>query len=98
VTEYSGSYSMQAALNQLHGVSTAQLGQQLASDGITTASFKVWLDDQQQVRKLIVTEHGSKLSVTLTMVVTSINQPVIVQLPQASEVSVIPDSELQSGS
>jgi hypothetical protein len=98
VTQYSGSYSMQAALAQVHGVSTAQLRQQLASYGLTTADFQVWLDAQQQVRKLIVTELGSKGSITLTMAVTSINQPVSVQLPSASQVAVIPASALKAGS
>lgn len=98
VTEYSGSYSIPAALAQAHGISTAQLRQQLASYGFTTADFQVWLDDQQQARKLIVTELGSKGNITLTMTVTSINQPVNVQLPPASQVAVIPASVLQAGS
>jgi hypothetical protein len=98
VTEYSGSYSMQAALAQVHGFSTTQLRQQLASYGFTTADFQVWLDNQQQARKLIVTELGSKGSITSTMTVTSINQPVNVQLPSTSQVAVIPASMLKAGS
>jgi hypothetical protein len=98
VTEYTGSYSVQAALNQLHGASTAQLRQELVSEGFSTAGFQVWLDNQQQVRKLIVTEHSSKASVALSMVVTSINQPVSVQLPASAQVAVIPASALNSGS
>jgi hypothetical protein len=98
VTEYTGSYSMQAALSQLHGVSDTQLRQALASSGFSTADFQIWLDDQQQVRKLVVTEHGSEANVALTMVVTSINQPVSVQLPASSQVAVIPASALNSGS
>jgi hypothetical protein len=96
VTEYSGSYSLRAALSQLHGVSTSQIKQELASDGFTTADFQIWLDDQQQVRKLIVTEHGSHGNIELEAVVTSIDQPVRVQLPSASEVAMIPASALNS--
>jgi hypothetical protein len=98
VTEYTGSYSVQAVLNQLHGASTAQLRQELVSEGFSTADFQIWLDNQQQVRKLIVTEHGSKASVALSMVVTSINQPVSVRLPASAQVAVIPASALNSGS
>jgi hypothetical protein len=98
VTEYTGTYSPSAALAQLHGVSTAELQQQLSAQGFTTADFQLWLDGQQQVRKLIVTEQGSKSSMHIAMTVTSINQPVSVQLPASSQVAVIPASALKSGS
>jgi hypothetical protein len=98
VTEYTGTYSPSAALAQLHGISTAELRQQLSADGFTAAHFQLWLDGQQQVRKLIVTEQGSKDSMHLAMAVTSINQPVNVQLPASSQVAVIPASALKSGS
>jgi hypothetical protein len=97
VTEYTGSYSMREALNQVRGPAAAQVRQQLASSGFKTADFQIWLDNQQQVRKLVVTEHGSKADMTLTMAVTSIDKPVGVQLPPASQVAVIPDNALQSG-
>jgi hypothetical protein len=75
---------------------TGQVRKGLTSDGFTTADFRIWLDDQQQVRKLIITEQGSNGDRALTMVVTSINQPANVQLPPASQVAVIPASELNS--
>jgi hypothetical protein len=96
VTEYTGSYSIATALDKLPASVRSNKQQALAETGITTAHFRIWLDGQQQVRKLVLTEPGSKESVTVTMTVTSINQPVSVQLPPASQVTVIPPSALKS--
>jgi hypothetical protein len=95
VTEYTGSYSVASALDKLPASARSTQQQALAQAGITTANFRIWLDNQQQVRKLIVNEPGSKESVTISMTVTSINQPVSVQLPPASQVTVIPASVLK---
>jgi hypothetical protein len=64
---------------------------------MTSASFEIWLDDQHQVRKLVITEHGTTESVVLSELVTSINQPVSVQVPPASQVATMPASALGSG-
>ncbi len=96
VTEYSGSYSMSQALSHLPTSLGSQFRQQFAKSGITSVSFTVWLDDQQQVMKLIDVNHGSTGSVTVTMLVTSINKPVTVTIPPSSEVVSIPLSALPS--
>jgi hypothetical protein len=98
VTEYAGSYTMSAAINRLPASLRSQVRQEMSKAGTTSASFTVWLDNQQQVRKLIVTEHGSAESATVSMLVTSINQPVSITLPPASQVAVLPASALSSGS
>jgi hypothetical protein len=96
VTEYSGSFTISAALNRLPASLRSQVEQQASAAGITSASFNVWLDNQQQVRKLIVVEHGSKEDLTTTMLVTSINQPVNIQIPSSADVATIPQSVLNS--
>jgi hypothetical protein len=96
VTEYSGSFTMSAALSRLPASLRSQVEQQASAAGITSASFTVWLDDQQQVRKLILVEDGSKEDLTVTMLVTSINEPVTIQIPSSADVATIPQSELNS--
>ncbi|MBV9380573.1 MAG: hypothetical protein JOY82_12410 [Streptosporangiaceae bacterium] len=95
VTEYSGSYAMAAAMARLPASFRAKFGQAIERAGIGSADFKVWLDDQHQARKVVVTEDGSTMTETITMVVTSVNQPVTVQLPPASETATIPASALK---
>lgn len=92
VTEYSGSYTMSAAMARLPSSFRAKFGQMIEQAGIGSADFKVWVDAQHQARKVIVTEQGSTISETVTMVVTSVNQPVIVQLPSAGETATVPAS------
>lgn len=96
VTEYSGTYTMSAALSRLPASLRSQIEQQASAAGITSASFNVWLDDQQQVRKLVLVEHGTKEDVAVTMLVTSINEPVSIQIPPSADVATIPQSALNS--
>lgn len=98
VTEYTGHYTMAAAIAKLPASDRQSIKQQIAKAGLTGADFTIWLDGQDQVRKLIVTETGSSVSMTMTMLVTSINQPVTVQLPPASQVKVLSASDLGAGS
>lgn len=98
VTEYSGTYTMSAALKRLPASLRSQVEQQATKAGISSVSFNAWLDSQQQVRKLVLVEHGTMEDMTVTMLVTSINQPVSIQLPSAADVVTIPQSALNLGS
>jgi hypothetical protein len=93
-TEYTGSYSIPAAVAKLPPSFRSLAQKQAQSMGIDTAQFKVWIDAQHQTRKLIIVEHGSSSQITVTMQVTGINQPVSVTYPPASEVATIPASAL----
>ena len=93
-TEYTGSYPLSAALAKLPASVRGQMRSQLRSMGLTSARFTVWLDAQHHARKLVVAEHGTSQQTTMTMQVTSINQPVKVSLPPASQVRTVPASAL----
>lgn len=97
VTEYTGRYTIARALAQLPASDRTAIQEQAARAGLTGGTFTVWLDDQQRARKLILNEQGTSVNLTVTMLVTSINQPVHVQLPDASQVSVLPLGDLGSG-
>jgi hypothetical protein len=97
-TEYTGSYSMSAGLAKLPADLRAKVAPQMQAMGMgSTATFRLWLDNQQQVRKVIVSDQGSKEQFTSSIQVTSINQPVTATLPPASETATVPASALSNG-
>jgi hypothetical protein len=62
--------------------------------GLRTENFKIWLDGQQQVRKVTTSDQGTKEQVTSTIQVTSINQPVSATPPPASQTATVPANAL----
>jgi hypothetical protein len=72
--------------------------QQLKANGLTTASFKVWVDGSHMLRKAIITEDGTELTEVITMTINSINQPVNIQIPTADQTTPIPASALGGAS
>jgi len=94
VTEYAGTYSMSQAIAALPANVRSTLAKEFNQSGITDAQFKIWLDAQQQPRKIIVTDSGSAGTSTVTETVTSFNQPVSIQIPTSGETYVVPASAL----
>jgi hypothetical protein len=93
-TEYTGTYPVSAGLAKLPAATRRTIAAQLKTLGLTTEHFTVWLDDQQQVRKIVTTEKGSSVQVATTIVVTSVNQPVSASIPSAAQTTKLPASEL----
>jgi hypothetical protein len=93
-TEYTGTYPISAGLAKLPAATRSTIAAQLKTLGLTTEHFTVWLDDQQQVRKIVTTEKGSSVQVATTIVVTSVNQPVSASIPSAAQTTKLPASEL----
>ena len=93
-TEYTGTYPVSAGLAKLPAASRSKVAAQLQQMGLKTEQFTVWLDDQQQVRKVVSSARGTSESVASTIVVTSVNQPVTATIPPASQVATVPASEL----
>ena len=96
VTEYAGTYSVAKGLSSLPAGLRSTLSSQIASLGIKTSKFHVWIDGQHQVRKIILDLTGSKLTETVTETITSVNQPVSITLPTGDETYTIPASALPS--
>jgi hypothetical protein len=93
-TEYTGTYPITAGLARLPAASRSKIASQLKAMGLTTEHFTVWLDDQQQVRKVVSSAKGSSEQVASTVVVTSVNKPVSVTIPPRSQTATVPASEL----
>jgi hypothetical protein len=97
-TEYAGTYSISAGLAKLPAPDRSKIASQLQQMGLVNEHFTVWLDGQQQVRKVITSAKGTSEQFTSTIVVTSVNKPVSVALPPSSQVTVAPASELGGSS
>jgi hypothetical protein len=97
-TEYTGTYPITAGLAKLPAASRAKIASQLQAMGLTTEHFTVWLDDQQQVRKVVSSAKGTSEQVASTVVVTSVNKPVSVAIPPKSQIATVPASELGGSS
>jgi hypothetical protein len=90
VTEYSGTLSLEKGLARLPSSTRTALQQAIAAEGLTTASFTVWIDGNHAVRKSVVTEAGKALTETITTTVTSLGKPVNIALPPASQTAPLP--------
>jgi hypothetical protein len=62
--------------------------------GFTTEKFTVWIDDQHITRKALVTVNGTSITETVDMTITSINQPVHISAPPASQTAPLPTGNL----
>jgi len=95
-TQYAGSVSASAALAALPASESKQLAPVLKM--ITgDISFDVWIDSSHVVRKLTENETVSGQVIAATVTITSLNQPLTVSIPPASQVYNLPAS-LLSGS
>ena len=94
VTEYAGSVPLAQGLAKLPANLRSQMSAEFAQSGLTTGQFKVWIDGQNRMRKMVITEVGTKISETITVTVSSYNQPVTITPPPASQVYTLPASAL----
>jgi hypothetical protein len=96
VTEYTGSLSIAKGIGYLSGSARAALQKEAAAAGLSTATFTVWIDAQRVMRKAVITEDGTALTETVTVTVTSLNQPVNIQIPAADQTTSLPSGALGS--
>jgi hypothetical protein len=94
-THYSGTVSAATALSKLPAnvrKGLAPLLKLITGD----IRFDVWIDAQHVTRKLIERENVEGEPATVTLNVTAVNQPVQITPPPASEVRLLPASQLGS--
>jgi hypothetical protein len=95
-TEYTGQLSLDKAIKHLPASDRAAMQKVVTTSGLSTATFTVWIDGSSTVRKAIISEHGPAVTETITVEITSINQPVNVSVPNSSQTASLPTSTLQS--
>ncbi len=89
-TEYTGTSTIAAGLRHPTPSLRQLLSPGLSSMRAATAHFAGWIDGQHIMRKEVVTQQAPRGKVTVTIMVTSINQPVTVHVPPARQVATIP--------
>jgi hypothetical protein len=89
-TEYAGTYVPSVALAQLSPQLRKQLGPTLKSIGTNAIQFEVWIDAQHIVRQAEDQDNVRGQVVVTELYVTSVNKPVKVTLPPASQVAPLP--------
>jgi len=96
VTEYAGTVSLDKGMQYLSGSSKAAMQKQIAAAGLSTATFTVWVDGQRVMRKAVITEQGTAVTEVVTVAISTINQPVNIQVPAADQTTPLPSSALGS--
>ena len=96
VTEYTGTVSIDKGIQYLSGSAKTAMQKEVAAAGLSTATFTVWVDSQSVMRKAVITEHGTALTEVITVTVTSLNRPVQIPIPAASQTASLPSGELGS--
>jgi len=83
-------------MQYLSGSSKAAMQKQIAAAGLSTATFTVWVDGQRVMRKAVITEQGTTVTEVITVAISTINQPVNIQVPAADQTTPLPSSALGS--
>jgi len=93
-THYAGTVTADQALSKLPPAVRKGFApmMKLITGGIR---FNVWIDDQHVTRRLVAVESVEGQTLTLTLNVTAVNQPVQVTLPPRGQVTVLPTSALR---
>ncbi|HEX4090176.1 MAG TPA: hypothetical protein VHZ33_15805 [Trebonia sp.] len=94
VTEYTGTVSLDKGMRYLTGSAKTAMQKEVAAAGLSTATFTVWVDGQQVMRKAVINESGTALTEVITVTVSSINQPVKIQVPAADQTTSLPGGSL----
>jgi len=89
-TEYAGSLAITKFGSMMSGTSWKPFHSAPKILRNKDLPFRIWIDGQHQVRRLAIAVKFGGLSTRLTMNVTSINKPLTITAPPASEVSTAP--------
>jgi hypothetical protein len=89
-TEYTGTLDPVKALTRLDPSLRKILAPTYKAAGITTDRFTAWVDSAHQIRKLAQTASGPHSKITSVMVVTSVDQPVHIEVPAAGQTATMP--------
>ena len=89
-TEYAGSFTTDAAMKALPASFRKLFSSVLKQMGSPTISFHEWIDAQHHMRKLVETETVGGQTVTTTVTISAINEPVHIAVPPASKTATPP--------
>ena len=88
MTEFGGHYRLSSALGNL-SVGLQPSMQSVLNSGVNMTRFRVWMDHRHMVRKLVLIVLGRHTRIVITLVITSVNRPVHIQLPRAALIFIL---------
>jgi hypothetical protein len=89
MSEWGGHYMLSNVLGSLNS-SMQPSFQSLMNSGINMTRFRAWMDPTHMVRKLVLIEVGNNTQITITLTITSINQPMHIMMPSTTLIFVLP--------
>lgn len=94
VTEYAGSVPIDKAVASLPTDMRDRYDSLFTELGVKVVKFHIWLDAQNQTRKVALTMAAKNVTESITETITSINQPVSVTVPASGETYTLSSSQL----
>jgi hypothetical protein len=88
VSEFGGHYMLSHVLGSLNSQLQPSM-QSVMNSGISMTRFRAWMDSTHQVRKLVLIEIGNNTKITITLVITSVNQPMHIKIPSTTVIFVL---------
>jgi hypothetical protein len=89
VSEWGGHYMLANVLGSLNSQMQPSF-QSMMNSGVAMTRFRAWMDSSHMVRKLVLIEQGASTRIVITLVITSINQPLHITMPPATLIFVLP--------
>ena len=89
MSEWGGHYMLSNVMSSLNS-SLQPSFQSVMNSGISMTRFRTWMDSTHQVRKLVLIEVGNNTRITITLVITSINQPMHIGMPSTTLIFILP--------
>ncbi len=88
MSEWGGHYMLSHVLGSLN--SSLQPGMRsVMNSGIRMTRFRAWMNPTHMVRKLVLIEVGNNTRITITLVITSVNQPMHIRIPSTTLIFIL---------
>jgi hypothetical protein len=88
LTEFGGHYRLSSALHSLSAGLQPSM-RSVMDSGVSMTRFRVWMDRGHMVRKLVLIAAGQHTRIVITLVITSVNRPVRIQLPRPALIFIL---------
>jgi hypothetical protein len=89
MSEWGGHYMLSNVLGSLNSQIQPSF-QSMMNSGLSMTRFRAWMDSSNMVRKLVLIEQGANTRIVITLVITSINQPMHITMPSTTLIFILP--------
>jgi hypothetical protein len=89
MSEWGGHYMLSNVMGSLNSQIQPSF-QSMMNSGLSMTRFRAWMDSSNMVRKLVLIEQGANTRIVITLVITSINQPMHITMPSTTLIFILP--------